>query len=142
MRSKLFLASALGTLFLSVACAVNPATGGRELSLIGQGQEIEMGRAADKDVSASLGLVDDPALQAYVSGLGKGLAAVSDAYTAMSLQLQQAFGLRREESIKLRPVWADRSGVLHLKASWTKGGKERDIPIATDAQRALLHQAK
>ena len=32
--------------------------------------------------------------------------------------------------------------MLHLKASWTKGGKERDIPIGTDAQRALLNEAK
>jgi Integrase len=31
--------------------------------------------------------------------------------------------------------------VLHLKASWTKGGKERDIPIRTEAQRELLHEA-
>jgi integrase len=69
------------------------------------------------------------------------LLAVSDPYTAMSLRLQEAFGLRREESIKLRPQWADRGEVLHLKASWTKGGKERDIPISTDAQRELLRQA-
>ena len=70
------------------------------------------------------------------------LAAVSDPFTALSLRLQVAFGLRREESIKLRPTWADRGDVLHLKASWTKGGKERDIPIATEAQRALLNEAK
>jgi len=49
------------------------------------------------------------------------LAAVSDPFTALSLRLQEAFGLRREESIKLRPTWADRGGMLHLKASWTKG---------------------
>ena len=32
--------------------------------------------------------------------------------------------------------------VLKLKASWTKGGKERDIPITTDAQRELLDEVK
>ena len=32
--------------------------------------------------------------------------------------------------------------MLHLKASWTKGGKERDIPICTEAQRELLQDAK
>ena len=70
------------------------------------------------------------------------LAAVADPYTALSLRLQEAFGLRREESIKLRPIWADRGDVLHLKASWTKGGKERDIPIRTEQQRELLRDAK
>lgn len=42
----------------------------------------------------------------------------------MSLRLQAADGLRREESIKVRPDWADRGDVLRLKASWTKAGKE------------------
>ena len=70
------------------------------------------------------------------------LAAVSDPYTALSLRLQEAFGLRREESIKLRPTWADRGDMLQLKASWTKGGRERTVPIRTPAQRALLEEAK
>jgi len=70
------------------------------------------------------------------------LAKVTDQYTALSLQLQEAFGLRREESIKIQPGWADRGDTLVLKASWTKGGKEREIPIHTDAQRQVLDQAK
>ena len=70
------------------------------------------------------------------------LAKVTDTNTAMSLQLQEAFGLRREESIKIQPGWADRGDSLVLKASWTKGGKEREIPIRTDAQRQVMDQAK
>ena len=35
------------------------------------------------------------------------LAKVPDAYTALSLKLQAAFGLRREESMKIKPSWAD-----------------------------------
>jgi predicted Zn-dependent protease len=60
------------------ACAVNPATGRRELSLVSESQEIQMGREADPQITASLGLVDDAALQAYVSELGLRLAAVSE----------------------------------------------------------------
>jgi site-specific recombinase XerC len=70
------------------------------------------------------------------------LARVTDACTAMSLQLQEAFGRRREESIKIQLGWADRGDTLVLKASWTKGGKEREIPIRNEAQRELLNQAK
>jgi hypothetical protein len=60
----------------------------------------------------------------------------------MSLRLQEAFGLRREESIKIRPGWADQGNVLRLKDSWTKGGRYREIPIGTEAQRAVLNEAK
>ena len=70
------------------------------------------------------------------------LARVNDEHVRMSLQLQQAFGLRREEALKLQPRWADRGKYLHLKASWTKGGRERTVPIRTAEQRALLEQAK
>lgn len=70
------------------------------------------------------------------------LDKVSDPYTAMSLRLQEAFGLRREESIKIQPGWADRGDVLVLKSTWTKGGKEREIPIRNETQRELLNQAK
>lgn len=95
--------------------------------------------------NAAYGIAD----RQYVTNLSKArelgaaaLAKVTDPYTAYSLRMQEAFGLRREESIKVRPNWADRGDVLHLKASWTKGGKERDIPILTDAQRALLDEVK
>ncbi|HOB95146.1 MAG TPA: integrase domain-containing protein [Aquabacterium sp.] len=67
---------------------------------------------------------------------------MADPYTAMSLRLQAAFGLRREESIKLRPQWADRGDSLYLKASWTKGGREREVPITTDEQRTVLADAQ
>jgi len=70
------------------------------------------------------------------------LALVKDEYVRMSLRLQQAFGLRREEALKIQPRWADRGDHLQLKASWTKGGRERTVPIRTQEQRALLEQAK
>jgi site-specific recombinase XerC len=70
------------------------------------------------------------------------LALVKDEHVRLSLRLQQAFGLRREEAIKIQPRWADRGKHLHLKASWTKGGRERTVPIRTREQRALLERAK
>jgi site-specific recombinase XerC len=73
---------------------------------------------------------------------GEQLGQVKDEHVQMSLRLQQAFGLRREEALKIRPRWADRGDHLHLKASWTKGGRERIVPIRTKEQRALLEQAK
>ena len=60
----------------------------------------------------------------------------------LSLRLQAAFGLRREESIKIIPAWADRGNLLALKASWTKGGRAREVPIRTEEQRQLLDEAK
>jgi hypothetical protein len=60
----------------------------------------------------------------------------------ISLRLQAAFGLRREESIKIVPKWADRGDRLVLKDSWCKGGRQREIPIHTLEQRQILDQAK
>ena len=66
------------------------------------------------------------------------LARITDRHVYVSLELQRAFGLRREEALKFRPNYADRGDRLVLKASWTKGGKSREIPIRTDEQRKLL----
>ncbi|MBG7458986.1 integrase domain-containing protein [Pseudomonas aeruginosa] len=73
--------------------------------------------------------------------LGNTLDQVHDAHVRMSLQLQQAFGLRREESIKFQPSYADRGDHIALKGSWTKGGRERSVPITTDEQRHILDLA-
>jgi predicted Zn-dependent protease len=62
-------------LALVSACATNPATGKKQIMLVGEAQEIAMGQEADKEVASSLGLYPDDALQAYVATLGKKLAA-------------------------------------------------------------------
>ena len=69
------------------------------------------------------------------------LAKVRDEHVRMSLELQQAFGFRREESIKFMPTYADQGDHLTLKPSWTKGGRARKIPIRTKAQRECLDRA-
>jgi hypothetical protein len=85
----------------------------------------------------------------YVTNVSKArelttgdLAQVTDPYTRMSLRLQAALGLRREESLKIRPGWTDRGDPLALKASWTKGGRDLAIPIRNVEQRCVLDEAK
>ena len=60
----------------------------------------------------------------------------------MSLELQRAFGLRREEAMKFAPSYADKGDHIKLKASWTKGGRLRSIPIRTETQRDVLDRAR
>ena len=85
----------------------------------------------------------------YVTNVSKAieldlerLARIDDPYTQMSLELQQAFGLRRKGSIMICPAWADRGNLLVLKDNWTKGGRGREIPIRTAEQRRVLDKAK
>lgn len=73
--------------------------------------------------------------------LGTGLEHVTDAHVRMSLQLQAAFGLRREEAIKFQPCYADRDNHIAIKGSWAKGGRNRTVPITTPEQRAVLDEA-
>ncbi len=60
----------------------------------------------------------------------------------MSLELQRVFGLRREEAMKFQPSCADKGDHIWLKASWTKGGKPRTIPVRTETQREVLKRAR
>lgn len=62
----------------------------------------------------------------------------------LSVELQQHFGLRREEAMKFQIGYAlfghspQNAEIIKIKPSWTKGGRYREIPITNDAQRALL----
>ena len=70
------------------------------------------------------------------------LNKVTCPYVRMSLELQREFGLRREESIKIQPAWAEQGNKLVLKPTWTKGGRGREVPIRTASQREVLGRAK
>ncbi|HEX2206215.1 MAG TPA: M48 family metalloprotease [Longimicrobium sp.] len=63
---------------VAAGCAVNPVTGQRQLALISEAQEIQIGQQAAREVSQQLGLVDNQALQQYVDRIGKQLAAESE----------------------------------------------------------------
>ena len=71
----------------------------------------------------------------------ESLANIRDDYIRMSIELQRAFGLRREESIKFIPRYADLGDRIRLKPSWTKGGRPREIPLLTKEQREVLDRA-
>jgi predicted Zn-dependent protease len=77
LRTPFLRLTIVGAAFL-VACATNPVTGKKQLVLISEAQEIEMGRAADKDVIASIGLYPDDGLQQYVQGLGSRIASTTE----------------------------------------------------------------
>lgn len=64
-------------LFLG-GCATNPATGEKYFSLVSEEREIGMGREADKEIVASLGLYADSSLQKYVTHLGMKMALKSE----------------------------------------------------------------
>lgn len=88
------------------------------------------------------------ASRTFVTNISKGrdldqrlLAAISDPHLVVSLALQKAFGLRREEAIKFSPDFADQGTFIRLKSSWCKGGKAREIPVRTDEQREVLKRA-
>ena len=67
---------------------------------------------------------------------------ITDPYVRLSIRLQAQFGLRREEAIKFSPGYAIQDSNIRLKASWTKGGRARTVPIRTTEQRALLDEVK
>ena len=72
----------------------------------------------------------------------KKLSGIADPYVRLSIRLQAAFGLRREESIKFNPSYAMQGEHIRLKSSWTKGGRARMVPIRNDKQRQLLEEVK
>lgn len=83
----------------------------------------------------------------YVTNISKArepddrLARITDPHVRVSLHLQAAFGLRREESIKFQPRHADGGDHIAIKGSWAKGGRDRTVPITTPEQRAVLDEA-
>lgn len=69
------------------------------------------------------------------------LNQITDERIKLSLELQYAFGLRTEESLKFRPSLADKGNHIWLKGSWCKGGQSRTVPITNQYQRQVLDRA-
>ena len=77
-RSDRRLLAALSVVAVAAGgCATNPVTGRSELMLVSAEREKELGRDEARRVEQEMGLLADPALVAYVQGVGQRLAAQS-----------------------------------------------------------------
>jgi predicted Zn-dependent protease len=59
---------------VACGCATNPATGRRQVILMSEAEEIQLGKQADAEVRKQMGLYEDAELQRYVRGVGDRLA--------------------------------------------------------------------
>lgn len=80
MTRRVYLFLLITVLAAASACTVNPVTGKREISLVSEGSELQMGAENYVPMQQSQGgeYDIDPVLTEYVSGVGNRLAAVSD----------------------------------------------------------------
>jgi len=80
-------------------CAINPVTGRRELVLMSAEREAQLGRQAAAQVAQEMGLVESPALTAYVEEIGGRLARYSPRrdvayrFAVVDMQEPNAFAL-------------------------------------------------
>jgi len=84
---------------LVTGCATNPVTGKRELSLMSEAQEIQIGQQQDAEIRREMGVYGDRGLQEYVTTLGIKLAQVSERpnlpwhFTVVDVPAVNAFAL-------------------------------------------------
>ena len=78
IRYGIFAFVVVALLAAAIGCAINPATGKREFSLVSSQQEVEMGRESHPAILAEYGVYDDPVLQAKVDSIGWALARKSE----------------------------------------------------------------
>ena len=64
-------------IFLTMACAINPVTGKKELSLISEQEEIALGKQTDGEIKAQFGIYSDQALNAYVQRVGQSMVPLT-----------------------------------------------------------------
>jgi len=75
---NIIISSLLVTALISLTgCSVNPVSGKKEFTLVSEDQELAMGAQGHKSVLKKYKRYNDPALQAYVNGLGQTLASKS-----------------------------------------------------------------
>jgi predicted Zn-dependent protease len=98
------------------ACAKNPVTGKRQLTLVSEEQEIAMGKEGAEEIKQQMGTYPDPKVQAYVSEIGKRMAAKSErphlpwSFTVLDDPLVNAFALPGG------PIFVTRGILTHMNS--------------------------
>jgi predicted Zn-dependent protease len=67
----------VGLILFQISCARNPVTGKKQLVLMSESQEIQLGKESDPEIMAFFGRYEDPDLQAFITEKGNEMAAVS-----------------------------------------------------------------
>ena len=62
-----FSAFLTAIMLIAAGCATNPVTGKKEIMLVSEDQEQNMGDQADPQIIASMGLYDDQQLQNFIN---------------------------------------------------------------------------
>ncbi|MEO8683142.1 MAG: M48 family metalloprotease [Vicinamibacterales bacterium] len=62
---------------IAAACATNPVTGKKQISVLSEAEELAIGQQQDAEIRREMGVYNDSALQRYVSDVGQRLAATS-----------------------------------------------------------------
>ena len=97
-RRRLVAAALIATTIAMAGCAINPASGRQQLSLLSPQDEVAIGaREFPKLVDEFGGVYDDPRLAAYVDRVGQSVAAVTGppgtaySFTVLDSDLPNAF---------------------------------------------------
>jgi predicted Zn-dependent protease len=84
---------------VAAACATNPATGRRQLMLMSESQEIQLGKESDQQVRQEMGVYSDAELQKYIASVGARLSKQAHrpnlpwTYTVVDASAVNAFAL-------------------------------------------------
>jgi predicted Zn-dependent protease len=77
---KIFLIKCFVVIFLvhaAISCAINPVTGKKQLMFLSEDQEKALGLQSDPEIIATMGLYENPELQAFIQEMGVKMGAIS-----------------------------------------------------------------
>jgi predicted Zn-dependent protease len=67
----------LAIFHLAISCAINPVTGKKQLMFLTEDQEKALGLQSDPEIIATMGLYENPELQAFINEMGVKMGAIS-----------------------------------------------------------------